>query len=64
MRGVHSLRARILAAISLPCHLPRQVSPLAVVAILVCRYSSLMLIPLCLERVEEEEEEEGKEEGE
>ena len=26
--GVHSLRARILAAISLPCHFPRQVSPL------------------------------------
>lgn len=26
--GVHSLSARILAAISLPCHFPRQVSPL------------------------------------
>ena len=31
--GVHSLTARILAAISFPCHLPRQVSPVAVTAI-------------------------------
>ena len=28
IRGVHSRRARILAAISLPCHFPLQVSPL------------------------------------
>jgi len=27
IRGVHSRIARILAAISLPCHLPCQVSP-------------------------------------
>jgi hypothetical protein len=27
IRGVHSLSANILAAISLPCHFPRQVSP-------------------------------------
>ena len=28
IRGVHSLRLSILAAISFPCHFPRQVSPI------------------------------------
>ena len=68
--GVHSLKAKTLAAISLPCHLPVEnkiicqhlnfilffkkfkkklpchVSPDGVCAILVCKYNSLMLMPL------------------
>ena len=43
-----------MAAISLPCHLPRQTSPVgdpALAGSLVCRYSSLMLMPLWRERV-------------
>ena len=40
-----------MAAISLPCHLPRQTSPVGdVLGSLVCRYSSLMLMPLWRER--------------
>ena len=51
IRDVQFLRARILATISFFCHLPRQVSPLGELAILVCRDKSAMLIPRCLDRV-------------
>lgn len=50
-RGEHSLRARIFATISFPCHFPRHISPEGLTAILVWRANSLILMPLCLERV-------------
>ena len=74
--GVHSLKAKTLAAISFPCHLPVenkkyvniwilfyfskkkklpcQVSPDGVCAILVCKYNSLMLMPLWRDSVASE----------
>ena len=49
--GVHSLSARILATISLPCHFPLHNSPDGLIAIFVCNARSTIFIPLCLDNV-------------